>query len=50
MCLVCSGVDQISLIGRMEGKKKFPVPESVCTSSDKNAMIATGAGPDENIH
>ena len=49
MCLVCSGVDQISLIGRMEGKKKFLVPESVCTSNDKNA-IATGAGPDENIH
>ena len=49
MCLVCSGVDQISLIGRMDGKKKFLVPESVCTNSAKNA-IATGQVQTINIH
>ena len=48
MCLVCSCTDQISWIGRLEGKKKnFLVQEN--TSGDKNA-IANGAGPDANIH
>ena len=49
ICLLFSSVDQISWIGRLEGKKKYCVPKSTCTSTDKNA-IANRAGPDENIN
>ena len=46
---VSSSTDQISWIGRLEGKKRIFLCQKVLVATKKNA-IANGAGPDENIH